>query len=204
MAKTKVVKKTIKKEKQEGVSLMDYPKSLYQFDFFTKNITSHTTLLYGVLLIVLLLVVNFLKSIVSIGITPIDRILSVSLIGIPLLIFTSFAGFYVILNAFENNRKPFWLSFVVFLAIAMQFIVIGHILDLLVMLINVSIFTTLISLLLIFLMVYFVVNFVINYKNYYNTSGYRVVVSFLLVNTVIGIFSMVYYFQILLSNMIGN
>ncbi len=199
-----MVKKTIKKEKEGGVTLMQYPMSLYTFDFFTKKISSHTTLLYGVLLIVALLIINFLKNMLVLIPTSMDRILSVSLIGIPLLIFASFAGFYVVLNAFENNRKSFWQSFLVFLAITMQFIVIGHFLDLLVMLFNNSIMTTIISFLLVLLIIYFVVNFVINFKRYYNTSGYRVVVSFIFVNTIIGIFSIVYYFQILLSNLITS
>lgn len=199
MVKTKkVVEKTTTSVQTKTLQLKDYPKSFYKYDLFTKGVSTKTSAIYILILLATLAIINMIKTLTNYVSIPISQSLSVSLLGIPFLLFIAYVAFNIVLNAFENNRKPFIESFLVFASMGLQYIVIGHILALIQLFIYNATLNFVLNSLLWFVMIYFIVTFIINFKNYYKTTWQRVFVSFFLINVIIGVFSIVYYFQMLL------
>lgn len=202
MAKTKKTatktKSVAKTNSKSTLQLKDYPKSFYKFDLFTKGVSVKTSALYILILLATLAVINILKTLSPYVSLSLTSTLTVSLIGIPFLLFVGYGAFNIMLNAFENNRKPFFESLLVFSAMALQYIVIGHLLALIQLFVSNTTVNLILNIILWFVMIYFIVALIINFKNYYKTSWQRVVVSFFFINAIIGVFSIVYYFQMLM------
>lgn len=204
MVKTKkTVNNSTKSVSNATLLLQDYPKSFWKYNIFNKEVRILTSILYCLIIIALLSTVNLLKSVTNYVSVLLTQALTISLMGIPLVLFAGYGIFYLFLNAFEDKRKPFWESFFVFASMALSYILIGHLITFIQTVITNSILYNIVEFVLFALMTYFMVAFVLNFKNYYGTSAYRVIVSFVLITTIIGIFSVVYYFQILLSSVSG-
>ena len=183
--------KSVKKNKCE----MTFFRSLYSMNAF-KSINTKALLMYNVILIVINLILNLITYYLNpLSQYTLSEVIANAILGIPALIFVMFSIFIVLLNAFEDKRKPFWQSALVFLALLMQFSVIYN----LTVLINNEIYNYFVNvatqLLLLIFGLYYVIFSISNYKNYYGTSWQRVVASLIIVDfAALIVFALLYSF----------
>jgi len=122
-----------------------------------------------------------------------------AVIGIPLVFLLFYILFYIFLNSFENKRKPFLESFLVFLAMIFPFVIIGN----LITLFSATNLSTkviyFLGLLLITNIIYFIINFILSFKNYYNTSSFKIISSLILVEIFVGTIAIVQYLSIIIG-----
>lgn len=190
------------KSKKSSLTLLDLPKSVVCMNTFASNVKSSTLLIYGAIIVLLISVLNVVKGIADVNPTSVIESFLYTLIGLPLILFVVYLLFIIFLNAFEGKSKDFQHSYLVFSAITLPFILIGHILNWLSVLFTNYVVMLLFSLLLAVLFVYYVFNFVINFKNYYKTTGYRVVSSLIIADIIFIFIGIIQYFATIMSSLI--
>ena len=188
----------VKSENKKELSFFDYLKSSFQLDLFkSKKINLNSIMLYNFILLVVVSLINVLKTL-SNAQSAIQSFIY-TLVGLPLLMLLLYSIFYIFLNAFEDKRKPFIESFLVFSAIILPFVIDLHILNWIGTQF-VGAISIMIWILILLLYIYLLINLIFNFKNYYSTSGYRVLASIIIVQVLLLFMGTMQYFALAFSN----
>lgn len=189
----------VKSKTNKSQTMNMYLKSLYCFSVFKSNLDLKSLGIYSGLLVLLISIVNLLKSFLeNTSYNHLEAFFG-TLLGLPIIMFIVFGIFYVVLNAFESKRKGFVESYLVFLSITLPFTLVGHLINWMGSVISQGVIITFLNLALLALIIYYLVNLVLNFKNYYGTSGYRVIVSLSLISMLISFVIMIEYLASVLT-----
>lgn len=203
--KKKEDKNKIDKNHKQKLSFILLIKSLFIFNIFRDNNISKKLLsLYSLGLLILISIISVMGNHIENYSLITDSLLILSvLIYFPIFFLCLYGFFYIFLNSFEDKRKPFFESFLVFLAILLPFIFIGNIFNYLGKLAfnyNYSTIGMILAGLLYLLAIYFNIVFIVNFKEYYNTSYFRIISSLIIIFAILTIVVvMPLYLQYLIS-----
>lgn len=189
MVKTKLSNQSVK-----------FWKSLYDFKAFTKKLNHLDLLLYSGILVTVIALVSVGRNLTT-GFQTFNAVESFfyTFFGLPILAVIVYALFYLFLNAFESKRKGFFESYLVFLSITLPFLLIVHLLNWLKLILS-GTSVLLMNLLIAIIAIYYIVNVILNFKNYYQTSAFRVLASFILVDVMFMFLGMLQYMSYLMLN----
>lgn len=169
----------------KNLSLSDLVLTIFRFKTFQKSFSSKLLISYNLVLLLLIAIISlFSNNYNSVGNYALFNNFGVfvfMLIGLPILISFFYGIFYVLFNAYDIKRKTFFQSYLVFLSILLPFIVIGNFLNLIDKILLIPEITLFFGFLLFVLSIWFLVIFINNFKYYYNTDGFKVSASILIV-----------------------
>lgn len=177
MVKKEKEKKNI--EQKSKNNCLNYLKSTYKFNIFLneKELSTKTLLIHTISLFVVIIALNIITK----NLTPLYTISYTGIIGgIPIFFFTYYLFFMIFLNSFEKEHKPFFKTFFVSISIIMPLFILGHILNIINILLKTNAIATIIGFLTIILIVYMLTNFILNFTKYYNTTSWRIISAMLL------------------------
>jgi len=181
------------------LSICNYSKSLIDTKVFTKKISIKNLVIYSLLYLFLVVIISSIKTI-KIDNTSIFSSILYSLFGIPLIFLIFYGLLYIFLNSFENSRKPFMESFLVFFSLIIPFVLIGNFLTLISTFFLFGFFNNFLSILIVINILYLLINATIGFKNYYKTSIFKLITSIILVEIFFGVLALVQYLSILINS----
>ncbi len=188
---------------KNNVMCYDFIKALWNFKYFAKKFPVWKLGVYNLILLLIVVALNVLSyneftSLMSLLGTAVSVFF-----GTPLLFFAGFLFFAVFLNAFEGKKRGFWESFLVFFGISLPFAVLGHLMSYFSTLTSSSSVLGVLGVFVMVLLTYFVVVLIMNFKNYYSTSGWRIVASLILADLVYVSLGVFVYLGYLISQIQG-
>ena len=190
------------KSLNKSTSMLNFFSSIYNVNSFSKKFNFLSAIVYFAIELVVLALLSALFAFISSPNQVLDQLL-VSIIGVPILLFIVYFLFYLFISAFTGESYDFFEGFFVFSIIALHYIIVGNVLTNLTYLVDVGVLLGVLRVLLFLVLIYFVINLVLNLKNYYNSSWQRVVVSFIMVDVIIGLLVVIQYFATLLLQIQG-
>lgn len=186
------------KSKSNGTNPINYYKSVFSYDLFKKEQNNLSLAIYSGILILIISILNLLKG--SLEFNNLGGIQSFfySIIGIVLLSLLSYGLIFIFLCAFEKKNRTFLNSYLTFLSLSLPFLLIGHILNWIRSVMVIDVINFLFGILIVILVIYYVFNLVKHFKIYFNTTGFKLIASFILADIIVLTLAMLQYLSYLL------
>lgn len=184
---------------KKNLSFGELPKTLFNFKVFENNITTHSLILYSALLIIISAGINMIKSVQNYTAFEAFEAFVITLIGTPIILLVVYSLFYLFLRAFDPQTSSFFDGFLVFVAVTMPFILIGHIVNWIRF--TFESLTYILGLLLVLFIIYYAVNMVLHMKTFFKTTKIRILVSFLFVDIIFVVVGTAQYLFYLIANL---
>mgnify|MGYP006272588635 FL=1 len=186
------------KSKSNGTNSINYYKSVFSYDLFKKEQNNLSLAIYSGILILIISILNLLKG--SLEFNNLGGIQSFfySIIGIVLLSLLSYGLIFIFLCAFEKKNRTFLNSYLTFLSLSLPFLLIGHILNWIRSVMVIDVINFLFGILIVILVIYYVFNLVKHFKIYFNTTGFKLIASFILADIIVLTLAMLQYLSYLL------
>lgn len=195
-------KKENKKENKKNFLNLNYFKIFYKFDYFKdKNLEKKSlffwSLLSFLLLILTIFLTNNLKNYSIIDSSTLIFTSIILIIGISFLVHTLFFTF---INCFDERQKKSYLtSFLIGTFITYPIIFLSNFLNYLGQYYFNIMFSYFILFLSIILIIYFLLMIFFVFKNYFKTTKFKILTSFILIMIIYIIFFIPFYLNYLLT-----
>lgn len=187
------------KNKNESLSLIDLPKSLYDFKIFTRKVSEKNLIFFSLIMLAILSLLTIMVSRATYNYQNYSEIFSFTLIALPLLLFITYCMLNLFMSAYEKLERPFFEGFFVFTSFSLMTIFIGNILNMFRILASNRVLVSFLTVVLVLVSIYLTYALIRNLSVYYKISWQRIFVSFIFTSLVLSIFTIIQYLVYIIS-----
>lgn len=185
--------------KNNELSYVDFFKSIYQFDLFSKKFSKSKLIGTNLAILTLVLIITILNTVLSYTKVEFFGLGTLVYLGIPLILLLVYALLHLMISAFEPIKKKFSEGYQVFSFISLMFIIIGNMITMLMIVTTNPVLSKIFEILTVGLIVYLVFCITLNLKNYLQISWQRVLTTEIFVTMFFMAILLVEYLVYLLS-----
>lgn len=183
-------------------SLLTPLKALYQKDVVKTPFSYKFLISFVVLLSVIIAILSGFKAVI-IQESFLKNIMLV-FIGLPVLLFLTYAPIHLFNSALEKHKQKFWHGILVFASYALPVIILGHIINLFQSSTYNSAIISTLALLVLALFIYLIVITIRNTKAYFSTTYAKASASVVLTGMIFLTISLIFYITLLVESLRGS